>query len=102
MDENRAFIVWMKIDKESNTRALERIYRTSKSIDEFKQEYLKLQEKHNAYTKESTEKNRKIVKKEIQEAKEQYEKKRFKAIQSKSENTKFYQSEDTNKFLKNF
>ncbi|CAM2833222.1 hypothetical protein [Helicobacter burdigaliensis] len=90
MDENRADMVWLEMNGENNIRAIEEIYRTSKSIGEFKSAYLELQEKHDNYSKELASKNKEMLEEEMQEAKEQYEvqkerKKPFKPIQGKSE-----------------
>lgn len=90
MDENRASMVWLEMDGENNIRAMEEIYRTSKSVEEFKSAYLALQEKYDNYSKELANKNKEMLEEEMQEANEQYEaksekKKPFKPIEGKSE-----------------
>ncbi|EOH4476668.1 hypothetical protein ACLQ5P_000128, partial [Campylobacter coli] len=79
MDENSKHPRWMHIDGVSYDEAYVKIFHTSKSIDEFKEKYLKLQKKYFVDFN-----NIDSSQKKLQETSEEDKEKPFKPIQAES------------------
>lgn len=111
-DEYHSFFLIPIEDFDEYERETEKIYRTSQSIEEFKEEWFKVHKKYEEFAIEFSNKSKKAVQEEMNKYKisqenistepHQENNKPFKAIQGENQN-KTYTREDINKeFLLNF
>ncbi len=95
MDENSKHPRWMHIDGVSYDEAYVKIFHTSKSIDEFKEKYLKLQKKY-FVDFNNIDSSQKTLQENLEENKE----KPFKPIQAESKSETYKDDNKMNELLK--
>ncbi len=95
MDENSKHPRWMHIDGVSYDEAYVKIFHTSKSIDEFKEKYLKLQKKYFVDFN-----NIDSSQKKLQENLEENKEKPFKPIQAESKSETYKDDNKMNELLR--
>ncbi|EAL2692432.1 hypothetical protein AZ815_04225 [Campylobacter coli] len=95
MDKNAKHPRWMHIDGVSYDEAYVKIFHTSKSIDEFKEKYLKLQKKYFVDFN-----NIDSSQKKLQETSEEDKEKPFKPIQAQSSSETYKEDNTRNELLR--
>ncbi|EDB1180817.1 hypothetical protein F9H91_04095 [Campylobacter coli] len=95
MDENSKHPRWMHIDGVSYDEAYVKIFHTSKSIDEFKEKYLKLQKKY-FVDFNNIDSSQKTLQENLEENKE----KPFKPIQAESKSETYKDDNKMNELLR--
>ncbi len=95
MDKNAKHPRWMHIDGVSYDEAYVKIFHTSKSIDEFKEKYLKLQKKY-FVDFNNIDSSQKILQENLEENKE----KPFKPIQAESKSETYKDDNKMNELVK--
>ncbi|EAK4710999.1 hypothetical protein CUJ29_03740 [Campylobacter coli] len=95
MDKNAKHPRWMHIDGVSYDEAYVKIFHTSKSIDEFKEKYLKLQKKYFVDFN-----NIDSSQKKLQETSEEDKEKPFKPIQAESKSETYKDDNKMNELLR--